>query len=145
MSAYKWVPYNCSPHVPPNAVVAGHDCDGSEIYIGKSRFKNDELPCKIIPKRRQAYVAFNSQEHEVKNCEIMVESKLSWQHCDGIRIPPTAVPGGRTATGETLYIGRAHHSGSLSVGKVHPSHRCLYIPFGGKEVPVKSFEILVAN
>lgn len=55
----------------------------------------------------------------------MVESKLSWQHCDGIRIPPTAVPGGRTATGETLYIGRAHHSGSLSVGKVGISTRRL--------------------
>lgn len=48
----------------------------------------------------------------------MVETKLQWQKCTGIRIPPNAVPGGRTVSGETLYIGRANHAGSLCVGKV---------------------------
>ncbi|GJQ66922.1 hypothetical protein Trydic_g7941 [Trypoxylus dichotomus] len=145
MSVFKWVSYSSRTNIPANAVEAGHDCDGSKIYVGKARFHNDELPCKIVAQRRQAYVAFNSLEHEVQQCEIMVECKLKWQHCNGVHIPPNAVPGGRTSTGETLYIGRANHGGSLCVGKVHPSHRCLYLPFGGREISVKSFEILVSS
>lgn len=37
----------------------------------------------------------------------------------GNRIPPDAVPAGHTTTRETLYVGRAHHAGSLTVGKVN--------------------------
>ncbi|GJQ66923.1 hypothetical protein Trydic_g7942 [Trypoxylus dichotomus] len=141
MSAYKWVPYS-GGNVPPDAVEGGNDSDGSKIYVGRAQYNGDQIPCKVSS-RRQIYVPFNSKEVEVKQCEIMVECKLKWQRCDGVNIPSNAIPGGKTSSGEVLYIGRANHGGALCTGKVHPSHRCLYVPFGGKEVAIKSFEILV--
>lgn len=58
---------------------------------------------------------------------------------------PNAVPGGRTSSGETLYIGRAWHGGALTPGKIHPSHGNLYLPFAGGEVAVGTYEILIEN
>lgn len=45
-------------------------------------------------------------------------------------IPEYAVPGGEEESGETLYIGRVIHNGSVTVGKVHPSHGSCYISYG---------------
>lgn len=60
-------------------------------------------------------------------------------------VPPSAVPGGQTSDGETLYIGRAPYEGSITVGKVHPSHKTLYIPYAGEEVAIRKFEILTSR
>lgn len=58
---------------------------------------------------------------------------------------PNAVPGGRTNSGETLYIGRAWHAGALTPGKIHPSHGNLYIPYNGGEVAIGTYEVLIEN
>lgn len=36
----------------------------------------------------------------------------------GSNIPPEAVVGGQTSDGEPLYVGRVHHAGSHTIGKV---------------------------
>ncbi|KAF2884505.1 hypothetical protein ILUMI_21679 [Ignelater luminosus] len=143
MSGYSWVPSSFGRALPPNAVQGGRDSDGSIIYVGKTRYMGDELPCKVIPQKRAAYVSHNCREHQVSSFEVLCQQTLRWVRNSGGYIPPGAVPGGRTNTGETLYIGRVHHGGSETVGKVHPSHGCLYIPYGGNEVSYKQYDILV--
>lgn len=44
---------------------------------------------------------------------------------------------------EEIYIGRAPFSGSLTVGRIQPSHRCLYIPYNGLEHRIEHYEVLV--
>lgn len=59
-------------------------------------------------------------------------------------IPDDAFGIGYTKTGEQLYVGRIHFQGSLTPGKVHRSHGCLYIPFGGVEHSFQSnYEVLI--
>lgn len=57
------------------------------------------------------------------------------------------VPAGAVVTGkdghEDIFIGRAPFQGSLTVGKVHPSHRCLYFPYNGREERTSNYEVLV--
>lgn len=43
-----------------------------------------------------------------------------------------------------MYIGRAHYQGSLTPGKIHRTHGCLYIPYGGAEQSITQYEVLVA-
>lgn len=50
--------------------------------------------------------------------QVLCGSGFYWQPDSEGRVPPRAVQGGRTASGEPLYVGRAHHAGSLTVGKV---------------------------
>lgn len=50
---------------------------------------------------------------------------------------------GKTLDGENLYMGRCLHEGTLTPGKIQPSHGCLYIPFNGEEISVKEYDVLV--
>uniref|UniRef100_A0A182IQW8 Uncharacterized protein n=1 Tax=Anopheles atroparvus TaxID=41427 RepID=A0A182IQW8_ANOAO len=138
---------HCSAHapVPPGAVLAGHDTDGAPIYVGRAYHEGDQLPAKVLPSKQAAYVSHNGQEILKHSFEVLCGGNVSWVHAGFGSVPPTAVYGGRTSTGETLYIGRAHHMGSLTPGKVHPSHQSLYIPYGGSEIPIKNYEVLIEH
>lgn len=87
----------------------------------------------------------NGVEILKQNYEVLVGRDAKWKKEKNGKVPRDALPAGRTSNGEVLYIGRAEHNGSLTVGKVHPSHGCLYIPFGGIEVPLKDYEVLTGN
>ncbi len=72
-------------------------------------------------------------------------SSVSWVPSSGSEIPENAISGGASADGETLYIGRAPHLNTVTNGKVHPSHGSLYISYGGEEIGITEYEILVKN
>lgn len=131
--------------VPEGAVVGGHDQDGSTIYVGRSRHEGDLLPAKAIPGKNVAYVPYGGREHAKHQFDVLCYGNVSWIPSVGGSIPMNAVSGGVTSGGEALYIGRAYHEGSLTLGKVQPSHQTLYIPFAGAEVSIREYEILVEN
>lgn len=60
-------------------------------------------------------------------------------------IPKNALIAGHTEYGEKLYIGRAYYKGHLIVGKVPPSDRVCYIPYGDSEIEMNSYEILAVQ
>ncbi|KAJ8913705.1 hypothetical protein NQ315_007422 [Exocentrus adspersus] len=144
---YTWVNAYAHGAVPHNALYAGVDSDGHHIYVGKAFHNGDWIPAKVIPGKQACYVPYNGTEVFVENFQVLCgpAHSFDWVHSSGGHIPPGAVEGGITSQGERLYIGRANHQGSTTVGKVHPSHRVLYIPFGGQEVPHSSYEILVTR
>lgn len=67
---FAWVPATVHSSLPPDAVYAGTDSDGSQIFVGKSFFQGDQIPCKIIPFKKAAYVSYNGSEHFVENFEV---------------------------------------------------------------------------
>lgn len=48
--------------VPMDAVIAGHDLDGSTIYVGRAYHEGDLIPAKAIPSKQIAYVPHGGQE-----------------------------------------------------------------------------------
>lgn len=136
---------NCSSHsgVPADAVIGGHDTDGSQIYVGRAFHEGDQIPAKIIPSKHAAYISFNGQEILKHHFEVFCLSSPNWVPSSHGAIPPGAVIGGRTAAGETLYVGRTFYQGSLTPGKIQPSHGSLYIPYSGAEIPFKNYDVLV--
>ncbi|XP_068158933.1 uncharacterized protein [Drosophila tropicalis] len=141
MAEHRWMHYSHGS-VPQNAVVAGHDSDGDTIYIGRAFFSNDMLPAKVIPNKGKAYVAYARQEHELENYEVLSGYNYEWLPAENGAVPPGAVKVGQNVDGEWLYAGRGYHAGSLTVGKVHPSHGCLYIPYDSDEVKIFAYEVL---
>jgi len=138
-----WVQSSPYAPLPPFAVIGGHDCDGAPIYVGRAYHEGDNLPAKVVPSKGTAYIAWGGQEHQKSHYEILVGQGYGWVPCAGGSVPPNAVRSGMTRSGEPLYVGRGHHANSLCVGKIHPSHGCLYIPFGGQEIRVNTYEVLV--
>lgn len=134
--------------LPSGAILAGHDQDQSPIYVGRAWHGGDQLPAKVLPSKNAAYVAYGGQEVFKDQFEVLCNGNISWVKTNPSTrsVPPFALVAGNTSQGEPLYIGRAYHQGSLTVGKVQISHGALYIPFGGSEVPVHSeIEVLVEN
>jgi hypothetical protein len=131
--------------LPRNAIVGGRDTDGAQIYVGRASHESDMIPCKVIPSKQVAYVSHNGSVISKHNFDILIGSDVKWKKEKNGKIPKGAFPGGRTASGETLFIGRGDHSRSLTVGKVHSTHGCLYIGYGGKEVALKDYEVLTGH
>lgn len=50
--------------------------------------------------------------------QVLCDGSPRWVPTSGSQVPPGAFVGGKCENGETLYIGRAHHNGSLTPGKV---------------------------
>jgi hypothetical protein len=130
--------------VPDGALVGGID-NGEEVYIARSEHNTALIPGKFIRGHTVTYVAWGGGEHAKNEYEVLVvpSGSISWVPCSGSEIPPNSVPGGISEDGEPLYIGRVSHEGTVTVGKVHPSHGSLYIPFGGAEVAYPDYSILV--
>lgn len=68
--AYQWYPSSVYGGLPPNAVSAGNDADGSPIYIGRSFHEGDQIPVKVLPSKQAAYLSYNGQEILVSNYEV---------------------------------------------------------------------------
>ena len=143
MAAYYWVDWSAERMVPPTAVHGGVDKDGCDIYVGRAYHEGDWIPAKVIPGRHTAYVAHGGGEHVKDSFQILCEQRFDWVQTSGGNIPPGAVEGGRTDTGEPLYVGRVWHDGAHTVGKVHPSHGCCYIPYDSQEMSFSDYEILI--
>lgn len=88
-------------------------------------------------------IAHGGNEIRVENYEVLLrEPGLFWEGSSHGNVPHNAVPGGRDG-GELLYVGRTTFNGADIVGKVHPSHKCLYFPYGGKEHRSDHYTVLV--
>jgi Protein of unknown function (DUF3421) len=51
----QWIPTTSHAPLPPNAIFAGNDSDGSPMYVGKAWHMGDQLPAKVIPSKNIAY------------------------------------------------------------------------------------------
>jgi hypothetical protein len=49
---------------------------------------------------------------------VLVGSTLAWEGKEGESVPANAVVGGRTETGDTLYVVRFRYQDSINIGKV---------------------------
>ncbi|XP_077502283.1 natterin-4-like [Amblyomma americanum] len=132
-------------HVPYNAVCGGEDLGGESLYVGRASHSGDLVPGKLVPSHGVCYVSWGEGEHGHDNYEVLVsnDALLQWLRASNGSVPSGAIQGGVTVTGERLYIGRARHHNTLTLGKVHPSHGCLYLPFAGNEHRYTEYEALV--
>lgn len=137
-----WVPA-AAGEIPDTAFEGGQDINGETLYIARARHEEALIPGKMVPSHGVTYVSWSGAEHAKGEYEVLCNGgDATWVQCAGGAVPPNAFPAGNTEDGETLYIGRATHEGSLTIGKVQPSHNVCYIPFDGVEVPKEEFEVL---
>lgn len=107
--------------------------------------EGDMIPAKVIPSKQACYVSHNGLEHFKHGFEVLSGTGFTWVGSSNGHVPDGAVLAGNQATGEPLYVGRAHHEGSLTVGKINAGHGCIYIPFNGQEQSILSYEVLVSQ
>lgn len=114
------------------------------MYIGRASHQNDLIPGKVLI-NNHCHVSYDGVEHSISTFEVLLNANFQWIQSSNGHVPQNAVVGGRTSSGEQLYVGRASHCGVITPGKVHASHGCIYIPFAWKEHRVTNYEVLVNN
>jgi hypothetical protein len=81
----------------------------------------------------------------VPDYEVLMDAG-EWVADSGGNIPPGAAPWGREANGEELFVARAVViGGDLHPGKIRGEFGAANIPYGGKEVKVQFYEVLVGS
>jgi Protein of unknown function (DUF3421) len=107
-----------SGELPEGAVVGGSDVD-CDLYIARAKHEGELLPGKYVPSHGVAYISWDGAEHAKDEFEILCGCKAIWHQInEGDTIPENALPGGRTADGETLFVGRVPHENTVTLGKV---------------------------
>ncbi|XP_031774382.1 uncharacterized protein LOC100869921 isoform X4 [Apis florea] len=129
--------------IPPSAVQGGKDIDGNDLYVGRAYHEGALLPGKVKLGDTICYVAWGGEEHLKNDYQVLCDCNPVWVPTTGNNIPHNAIPGGETEDGEPLYVGRVQHEGSITIGKVQPSHSVCYIPYGGVEIAYPEYEIMV--
>ncbi|XP_061512839.1 uncharacterized protein LOC1278977 isoform X1 [Anopheles gambiae] len=128
--------------IPPNAVVGGSD--GEDMYIGRAQHEGGIIPGKVVASHGVCYIAWGGAENPKAEYEVLCDFGGEFVPASGSDIPPTALPAGESEDGEPLFIGRVTHEGTVTVGKVQPSHGVCYIPYGGQELAFAEYEIFVS-
>ncbi|KAJ2940005.1 hypothetical protein O0L34_g14036 [Tuta absoluta] len=145
---YDWIPTTATTAavtLTGKAVVGGHEgWDGSQLWVIRAWHNGDLIPGKFSVRHNAASIMYDGKEIHVQNIEVLIArpESLKWVPASNGAVPPGAIAGGRTASGETLYVGRARYQLSVTPGKVHPSHNSCYIAFGGNEVAHKLYDVL---
>ncbi|XP_013188721.2 uncharacterized protein LOC106133515 isoform X1 [Amyelois transitella] len=129
--------------VPPGAVVGGQDASGEPLYVARAVHEGATVPGKLVASHGCAYVPWGGQEHGKPEYQVLVGGPNNWVPTSGSNVPPGAFPGGQSEDGETLFVGRVRHEGSITTGKVQQSHGVCYISFGGQELGFPEYEILM--
>ncbi|KOB68990.1 Farnesoic acid O-methyltransferase [Operophtera brumata] len=144
---FDWLPITAmtANTLTGRAVVGGHEgWDGSPLWVIRAWHSGDLIPGKLSIRHNAASIMYDGKEISKQNIEVLCAApeNLRWVPASNGNVPPGAIPGGRTTSGETLYVGRARYQLSITPGKVHPSHNACYIGFGGQEVAHKMYDVL---
>lgn len=140
-STHHWERF--SGHIPQGAVYA------SDIYlvIRADNGLGDHVVGKYHIGQRQAYIPYGGLEVATNNnVEVLVAApglQVNWVPASHGTIPSGTIgPIGK----EGLFVGRAvcpQPENKHTPGKIHPGHKCLYMPWGGKEERFDTYEALV--
>ncbi|XP_076756579.1 uncharacterized protein LOC143426809 [Xylocopa sonorina] len=145
MPGHKWVRFTGARYVVPGMISVGRDLDGMQLVVGRAVHNGDMLPAKVKPDHAVAYVCHEGREHIKHDFEILMPADFHWIRAAEGYVPPHAVEAGTTVDGEMLYVGRAYHHGAPCVGKIHRSHGVLYVPYDGREVAIRDYEVLIQH
>ncbi|CAG9810071.1 unnamed protein product [Chironomus riparius] len=145
MEGIYWVPF--SSEIDKSILVeVGNDGDGAPMYIARAHHADDLIPGKLLTGSQYSnhcHISYNGQEFSKNSFEVLINTGFSWIPASDGNVPHHAVVGGRTSSGESLYIGRAPHCGILTPGRIHKLSKCMFLPFGWKEFSYSSYEVLV--
>lgn len=140
-----WIPFD--QNIPKNALKGGRE-GNQALFIGRAPHSGSLTPGKILADDRTCIIPWGTLANIKSEFEILVccdecQGESKWVATKSGNVPINAFPSGHSEQGETLYIGRASHNGSLIVGKIQPSHRVFYFAFEGQELNTEIFEVLV--
>lgn len=144
---FKWEDVTGKNWIPTDEhLVGGFEANGEKLYVGRTVFQDEVIPGKVNHSHGLCYFAWGSKEHSSTTYQVLKvvfnEADIQWISAANGIIPSGSVEGGIVGNGKKLFIGRANHQGSLTVGKIDLDHGGLFIPYDGKEISYSTYQVL---
>lgn len=136
-----WVP-QFGGRVPDGAVPHGWEADGKPLFVARAWLSGGLHPGKVRGEFNAANIPYGGSEHKAFHYEVLMGPGI-WVFAENGRIPMNALVCGHEANGEPLFVARAFLNGGHHPGKVRPAFGAANIPWGGHEVKVHRYEVLV--
>lgn len=125
--------------IPVGSMVVGHESNGSQLYACRANHQGGMHPGKVRPEFGACNIGWGGQEVAIKHYETFVQ----WKPDAHGGVPSAAVVGGHESNGAEIYICRGHYNGGLHAGKLRAAFRGCNIGWGGREVVVNPYEVLI--
>ncbi|KAJ3215818.1 hypothetical protein HDU67_010311 [Dinochytrium kinnereticum] len=158
----KATPRQSGPHwrrtsgsvIPPGAVKAGEDIDGEPLYVARAWMNGGLHLGKAARTFKSAHVAYDGKELEaLGEYEVLCDlAELKWEAVGlDLKMPVNAFVGGMEDDGRLFYVGRGaaekvkilDRRVAVTPGKCATHLGGCNVPFDGKEVKIRKFEVLV--
>jgi len=140
-----WV-FAASGSVPLDAIQGGAEPDGTAVYICRAFFNNGVHPGRVRPGMTGCDIGWGGSEHLIPFYQVLVPR---WVSADNGNIPPNAYSLGYEVPSvdgrQLLYPCRGYLNGSLQPGKVRPGLPGCSVGWGGKEIFLNPYEVLIAG
>lgn len=141
-----WVSTN-SGKIPSGSLISGQEAEGETLYACRSNYKGGLHPGKTRSKFGACNIGWGGQEVALKGYETYVpsqEATVFWQEATDGEVPSSALVAGHETDGrKLLYICRGEYEGGLHSGKVRSDYRACNIGWGGMEIKVNPYEVLI--
>uniref|UniRef100_A0A336M2N0 CSON008583 protein n=1 Tax=Culicoides sonorensis TaxID=179676 RepID=A0A336M2N0_CULSO len=134
-----WIKCKKGDALPPNTAFVDVDPTNNwPLGVGRFQHHGDLLPGTFNIKEKCVYAPYGGQSHKCEDdFEILCNGDLKWVESGNGVHEEKAVVGGRCNYHEELYVGKVTRENRPYIGKIHPSHRCLYIPYLTAELKVQ--------
>ncbi len=130
--------------MPQNAFQGGQEANGSPLYVARASYGGGVHIGKMRKDWKAAAIPYGGKENWIAEYEIFVGAGVWIRAAAGV-IPRNAMPAGREANGEILYAARASYEGGMHIGKIKAGWNAAIIPYGGREVQVPRYEVLIED
>jgi len=146
--AVYWVPTQ-GGNIPPNAIQAGNEQDGTPLYVARAFLEGGVHPGKagrhLNLWKGGAAISYGGREIAVDKYEVLAgdPSKIRWIPADGmLRVQGwQPIEGGREANGKFLFIISAEIEGGWHPGKIQDGDDHANVAYGGSEMWVKQYRV----
>ncbi len=130
--------------IPEGAKEQGKDIDGTQLFVARAAVDGGTHPGKVRSAFKGANIPYGGKEVNAFQYEVFV-GVGRWQKMESENgdIPSNAMIAGHEKDGTPLYVARAVYGGGLHPGKVRPGFKGANIPYGGKEITISQYEVLV--
>ena len=127
-----------SGSLPPYANVAGHESDGTPLYVARAEYEGGHHPGKYRSGWNAASISYGGREVWVPNYYVWTGRLSDGSPGQWVSIDAAAsfdpVWCGAESDLTPLYAARAYHEGSLQLGKWRKDWTLASIPYGGQEL-----------
>ena len=125
--------------VPSGSLVSGQEANGEKLYACRANYNGGVHPGKV----RSAFGACNIGLGGKEISITQYETYVIWQKASDGEVPSSAIVVGSESNGEKLYLCRGDYDGGVHSGKIRSAFGACNLSWGGKEVKVNPYEVLI--